>query len=209
MDAYRAIRENPGEVFAAIERIPLGKRSYYRERAKRPELLSSFERAGRFIFLNRFCFNGLYRTNLSGEFNVPYSASRTGTLPTLQDLGAAAHRLRSADLRNCDFAETIEETVSGDFIYADPPYAVSTRRIFREYHPESFTVSDIPRLADCLKRADRRGVRIVLTYADASEFRRSFSDWQLLAVRTPRNISGFAKHRRSAIELIATNIMKS
>jgi DNA adenine methylase len=208
IDAYLAIREDPVAVFDCVHSIPLGKRSYYRQRAKDPRSLTLQDRAARFIFLNRFCFNGLYRTNLAGAFNVPYSPARTGSLPTLADLELIAYRLSLAEIRTSDFSETIDSTAAGDFIYADPPYAVSTSRIFREYDPHSFAVDDIPRLADCLQRADARGAKIVVTYADSSEFRQSFSHWHMSRVRTPRNISGFAKHRRSAIEIIATNVVK-
>jgi DNA adenine methylase len=206
IETYSTIKRNPKAVHSRLSQIPLGRESYYQLRASRKGDLSTTERAARFIFLNRFCFNGLYRTNLAGAFNVPYSPRKTGQLPALTDLQNIARKLQTAQILQSDFEETIDSTVAGDFIYADPPYAISEARVFREYHPNSFAVSDIPRFANCLNRAAVRGVKVVVTYADSADFRAAFSGWDISEVITPRNISGFAKHRKLAIELIATTL---
>jgi DNA adenine methylase len=204
IETYSTIRRSPAAVHTRLAQIPLGKDSYYRLRASRKSDLSITQQAARFIFLNRFCFNGLYRTNLAGAFNVPYSPRKTGQLPTLSELQNIARTLQAADILQTDFEATIDLTGPGDFIYADPPYAISEARVFREYHPNSFAISDIPRFASCLNRAARRGATIVVTYANSADFRAAFSGWNISEVATPRNISGFAKHRKLAIELIAT-----
>jgi DNA adenine methylase len=205
IDAYNAIKNRPNAVHAALRLIPSGKESYYSLRATNPQDLDRPERAARFIFLNRYCFNGLYRTNRAGQYNVPYSPSKTGQLPSLDQLRLAASSLKRADLAAVDFEETLNRTCRGDFVYLDPPYALAARRVFTEYHPSSFSLVDLTRLSRSLSQAIARGVKFVLTYADCAEIREAFNGWEMLLVKTPRNISGFAKHRRTAIEVVITN----
>lgn len=169
--------------------------------------LPPLDRAARFIFLNRFCFNGIYRTNEKGVFNVPYAASGTGELPSWHNFKLASRALRSSVILNTDFANIINEHVqSGDFVYLDPPYAVENRRIFRQYGPQTFGLEDLGRLRDSLKLIDERGANFVLSYASSPEARVYFKEWKSKKVYTQRNVAGFAKHRRMAAELIFTNI---
>jgi DNA adenine methylase len=201
------VRDNPEGMYQQVRAYPLGKRSYNALRALQPNSLTPIERAARFLFLNRFCFNGLYRTNEDGHFNVPYSPHGTGSLPSREQLLIAAALLRRAELRSGDFETMLRETVSaGDFVYLDPPYAVSNRRVFCQYGPHSFGLGDLLRLSDTLEEIERRGAHFVLSYADCAEARNAFSGWKIRRVFTQRNISGFAKHRRRAAELIVSNL---
>src|SRR5690606_31950369 len=113
--------------------------------------------------------------------------------------------LRRARLLTSDFEEVLQQTEQGDFVYLDPPYAVRKRRIFSEYHPDSFSELDIRRLNVALREMDRRGVSFLLSYADSSEGRALTKEWNWKRVRTKRNVAGFAAHRRSAYELLASN----
>lgn len=206
IQALAAVRDNPDGVYEQAQKYPLGKRSFYRLRALEVGDLQPVERAARFLFLNRFCFNGLYRTDVHGRFNVPFSPGGTGELPSLQQLTAAAQLLRRAKLFCGDFEAIASKMVrSGDFVYLDPPYAVSNRRVFRQYGPHTFGIKDMLRLGTLLAEIDRRGARFVLSYADCHEAREIFAPWKLRRVWTQRNISGFSRHRRRAAELIVTN----
>jgi DNA adenine methylase len=201
-----AVRDHPQAVHKKVTSYPRGKRTFYQLRNLKSGDLTPIERAARLLFLNRFCFNGLYRTNLKGDFNVPFSPEGTGSLPLRRDLLAAAKSLRRAELRCGDFEGVIFGTVrAGDFVYMDPPYAVSNRRIFRQYGPQSFGLDDLGRLSAALVEINRRKARFVLTYADCREARRAFAQWDSRRVYTQRNISGFARHRRRAAELVFTN----
>ncbi|MCK4417784.1 MAG: Dam family site-specific DNA-(adenine-N6)-methyltransferase [Candidatus Latescibacteria bacterium] len=205
VETFIAVRDNPRAVHNKLVRIPLGKDSYYRIRALSTEGISTVEKAARFIFLNRFCFNGLYRTNMQGQFNVPFSSSRTGDLPSSIELLTAAKALRRADIRCADFNQVLDETDEGDFIYMDPPYAVANRRVFREYGPRCFSTSDLKRLSIALDQLDKRGVCFVVSYAFCKEALDAFRKWDIQKVFINRNIAGFAKHRRRAAELIVSN----
>jgi DNA adenine methylase len=187
--------------------LPRGSDSFYCIRKLNPADLTDVERAARFIFLNRFCFNGLYRTNAKGEFNVPFARSGTGDFPSKAAFVRSAILLRNAEIREGDFEKVLHEVVQrGDFVYLDPPYAVGNRRVFRQYGPHSFGLEDLERLRTTLVEIDARGARFVLSYAWCTEAIKSFSCWAHRRVYAQRNIAGFSKHRRKAAELIVTNL---
>ena len=202
---FLAVRDHPQAVANGLAKIPKGERSYYTIRERPLTDLDPVDAAARFIFLNRFCFNGLYRTNKVGHFNVPYGSGRTGQLPTASELRSVAKALRLCIIERSDFEKSLETTKQGDFVYIDPPYAVGNRRIFRQYGPSSFGLQDLQRLAKCLVSMDERGVKFVMSYALCAEILRFFGRWSYRSVYVPRNIAGFAKHRRRAREVIISN----
>src|SRR2546422_394974 len=175
---FVTVRDHPRAVYTRLIAFPRGKRSYKALRKINPVNLDPLKRAARFIFLNRFCFNGLYRTNLDGVFNVPFAPSGTGDLPNWKQFSAAARALRSMTILRSDFATTIRRKVrKGDFVYLDPPYAIENRRVFREYGPQTFGPEDLGRLRRTLRLIERRGAKFVLTYAASPEARRYFGGW--------------------------------
>ena len=104
-----------------------------------------------------------------------------------------------------DFEKCVNRTQAGDFVYLDPPYAVSSRRLFRQYGPCVFDLDDLPRLVASLERAESRGVDFVVSYAMCSEALDIFSRWKIRRVTVQRNISGFSSDRKRAVELLITN----
>ncbi len=205
VDTFVTVRDHPLAVHKALQQLPKGEDGYYEVRRLVPEWLSSVKRAARFIFLNRFCFNGLYRTNAKGCFNVPFSPARTGPLPTGRDLHAASVLLRNAEIVQADFQYALRGIGPGDFVYLDPPYAVSNRRVFRQYGPKTFGTEDLSRLAATLQDLDCRGVSFVVTYAFCVEAIQAFRPWNTQKVFTQRNVAGFSRYRRRAAEIIAWN----
>ena len=203
--AFQAVRDHPRAVSNRLAKIPHGKRSYYSVRKLVPCHLDSIDAAARFIFLNRFCFNGLYRTNESGSFNVPYASSGTGDLPTFSELQIISQALSVCSIRQSDFEKTLVQTRLGDFVYLDPPYAVGNRRVFRQYGPSSFGLHDLQRLADSLTTLDKRGVKFLLSYAACAEASHFFKPWPQKKIFIQRNIAGFVAHRRLAGEVLISN----
>ena len=163
-------------------------------------------RAARFIYLNRFCFNGIYRTNLAGQFNVPYSGVRCGSVPQDDVFQKCANRLRRARFINADFENVLKHAEKGDLVYMDPPFAVRARRVFREYDPSTFTHKDITRLRSWMERLNAARINFVVSYAESDEadvLRKNFS-YETVSVR--RHIAGFAAHRAMSNELLISNI---
>ncbi len=187
---------------------PSSKEEYARLRALSPTQLNPAARAARFIYLNRYCFNGIYRTNLKGEFNVPFSGDRCGSVPSTETMKRCARELRTARLVNGDFEKVLEHAERGDLIYMDPPFAVRGRRVFREYDPSTFTHGDITRLRGWMERLAAAKINFVVSYAECDEadvLKRDFS-YQTVSVR--RNIAGFAAHRTVTNEVMISNFIR-
>lgn len=206
ISAFTTIRAQPERVHALLTGFPIGEETYYRLRDEPPPASDHLYRAARFVYLNRFCFNGIYRTNRRGQFNVPFGGDRSGALPTLAQLIEASALLRRATIHSGDFETTLSGCAAGDFVYLDPPYSVANRRIFKQYGPSVFGIDDLKRLSLMLPQLDARGVKFVLSYASCSEAREFFGRWSKQCRMTTRNVSGFAKHRRKAVELLFSNI---
>jgi DNA adenine methylase len=204
IQTYRAVRDDPAGVHRTLIRFAKGRTAYERLRATRRGH-KPWE-AARFIYLNRFCFNGLYRTNRDGEFNVPYGAPKTDNLPGLDQLRVCAKLLARAHLRRADFRVPLGLVEAGDFVYIDPPYAISRRRVFVQYSSEHFSARDLDDLAACLKEIDRRGASFILSYADSQEARDLFGGWKRRRFAVRRNVAGFAGARRNHYELFVSNI---
>lgn len=206
IEAYEVIRDRPDDVHQAVSRIRRGETSYYKVRAQNPRRMGAFGRAVRFVYLNRYCFNGIFRTNRNGQFNVPYAHIKPGIIPPIEDFRKCAALLQRASLRCGDFGAIISTVRSGDFVYLDPPYAVESRRVFREYDQREFTMRDLERLGEHLQTIHRKNATFVVSYADCSEARKVFQQWPSRRIRVRRHIAGFASNRRTAFELLVTNL---
>lgn len=208
--AYKEIQLHPRSVFNRLVKIPRGHDSYYDVRRIVPATLDRKGQAARFLFLNRYCFNGLYRTNQKGAFNVPFARSGTGDPLGWSEFRAAASVLSGARLVVADFQTMLEANVRrGDFVYLDPPYALANRRVFRQYGPDTFGLEDLERLQECLKVIASRKAHFLLSYAYCREALRTFKGWQTRKLFTQRNIAGFAEDRRMAAEVLVSNFVPS
>ncbi len=207
IETYEQVRDHPRAVFNRYSKLELGKDSYYKIREINSETLDPLTSAARFIFLNRFCFNGIYRTNMKGQFNVPFSSSGTGNLQDWETLKNISKQLKQAKLSNKDYLQFLRSNArEGDFVYLDPPYAVNNRRIFKQYGPDTFGLNDLENLASYLDKLEIIGVKFLVSYAVCKEALELFDKWNTKKVYTQRNVSGFAKHRRKAVELLVSNI---
>lgn len=206
VETYNSIKKYPELVHEKAMDIPYGKDTYYTVRSLDTDSMSPVEIAARFLYLNRYCFNGLYRTNASGKFNVPFASSKTGNIPNLQAICAASIALKNAKIINTDFLKLIKRANFGDFVYLDPPYAVKNSSIFSQYGAETFGLNDLQRLAKSLFELHNRNVKFVLSYANVEEAHDLFKTWDITIVKTQRNIAGFSKFRRVEEELIVSNI---
>jgi DNA adenine methylase len=202
---YKALKRDPLRVLECFARLPRGRAAYYRIRNSLNRDSSDAEIAAHFLYLNRYCFNGLYRTNLQGCFNVPYGPPKRPLIGFTSHVLEAARRLRTATLKSQDFEATLREAGPGDFVYIDPPYAVDDRRVFREYVAGSFTRADLERLSSSLRALDASGAVFLVSYAASREGRSLARDWFSKVIVTRRHVAGFAGDRRRAREYLITN----
>jgi DNA adenine methylase len=206
VSTYKAVRSNPEAVYQILRQFPRGENAYYAVRDGVTQDSSGLWAAARFIYLNRFCFNGIYRTNMSGRFNVPYGGKGTGALPTLAKLQEVSRLLKRAELRKSDFESVLDMAERGDLVYIDPPYSVGNRRVFKQYGPAVFGLEDLRRLSAKLGELNNKGVSFVISYACCREAMIFFGSWSSQRKLTMRNVAGFSEHRRKAVEMIFTNI---
>ena len=167
--AYEQVRDNFAEVNELLRGASGSKSNYLHVRDIPPAALSPAEQAAQFIYLNRFCFNGLYRTNLTGKFNVPYGGLKSGSLPSPEMLSACATALKNTQLVAGDFENILKLVQPGDFVYLDPPYRVKAKRVFNSYNGASFTQSDLKRLRGWLEIFASQGIAFLVSYIESEE----------------------------------------
>ncbi|MCF6267223.1 MAG: Dam family site-specific DNA-(adenine-N6)-methyltransferase [Desulfuromusa sp.] len=207
---YQALRDTPLKVrrhLLAHHRMH-SIDHYYHVRQQAPRTAAT--QAARFIYLNRTCFNGLYRVNLKGVFNVPKGTKEKVILPS-DDFENVSALLQATALVSCDFADTIRQAKSGDFLYIDPPYTVRhNNNNFLKYNEHIFSWADQKRLAVCLAEAARRGVSILISNADHPCIHELYgaSYWQRMTVDRFSRLASSAKHRRGTTEAVISNYLK-
>lgn len=166
IDTWRAVQRNALGVHKEAVRRPLEKRAYYSARAERGG--GYLQRAGRFIYLNKGAFNGLYRVNLNGEFNVPWGAPKSGFICDRDNLVQVGSLLSREDvtLTRGDFDPALASAQRGDLVFVDPPYVTShNNNGFIEYNEKIFSWDDQVRLALSVQRAVARGATVLVTNA--------------------------------------------
>lgn len=175
---------------------------YYKVRDTVPRDL--LQQASRMIYLNRTCFNGIYRVNLNGKFNVP-RGSKNKVLFEDDDFEGTSRLLKNANIRLADFEVLINEANKGDLIFADPPYTVRhNMNGFIKYNEKLFSWNDQERLAKALIRAKLRGALIVSTNANHVSIRELYEDegFHIQPVSRYSSISASAESRKQFEELI-------
>jgi DNA adenine methylase len=178
------------------------KEYYYKIRQSRPRAPHAI--AARMIYLNRTCFNGIYRVNRSGEFNVPIGSKTTVILPT-DHFDKRAQIMRGTKFQTCDFEKTINKAKAGDFLFCDPPYAVMDEKSgFVGYSKNLFSWDDQVRLSKAIERARKRGVMILMTNVNHPTIRGLYDQdkYRFLDASRKCCISGINKGRNTYNELI-------
>lgn len=165
INAYRCIRSRPDLVrrHLASHQLQHCHEHYYVTRQRQTR--SRYTAAARFIYLNRTCWNGLYRVNLKGEFNVPIG-SKVNVLLDSDNFRLIAGQLAAATIKEDDFEATLKDCGEGDFVYCDPPYTVQHNyNGFVKYNEKLFSWGDQIRLRDCVAKASARGARVLVSNA--------------------------------------------
>ena len=204
IDTYTTLRDHPRAIWNRVSSMRLDSDYYYDLRSQNPASLPKLDRAARFVYLNRFCFNGVYRTNRNGMFNVARGQGHL-YVPDYEVFSAMAKALRRADLRSGDFEAVVNSAQRGDYLYLDPPYALGGKRDRGEYGVGSFREADEDRLVESIQRASRRGVSVLLSYSPSARVIDDLRGWNVRDLTVARNVAGFGGSRRQAQEILVSN----
>lgn len=206
IEFYEFLKSDPEGLYNIFCSIEVTRNKYFDVRDQFNEAGPSIERAAKFLYLNRYCFNGIFRVNLSGQFNVPWGGEKVGKPPSREDLLAASRKLQAVKIMVGDFQTVVNnEQRKGCLVYLDPPYARDEERVFREYHKDSFSTKDWDRLIETIEKIDQSGSKFILSYAGDGEIIERLSRWKVGHLDVTRNVGGFKSSRRKFREFLATN----
>ena len=203
---YLQVRDSVYAVLDALARHVYEKAHFAQVRALDPLLLSPPARAARFIYLNKTCFNGLWRVNRAGRFNVPIGRYKNPRFHDPVALITASQALRDVEIDCAPFEEAVLKAAPGDFVYLDPPYdPVSATASFASYTAGGFGWEDQKRLARACISLNRRGVRFLLSNSATDRVRELYRGFEQRRVRAPRFINSRAEGRGQVDELLVFN----
>ena len=210
VNVYSAVKD---DVDALVRHLKQHARShgrdhYYTMRDKDLSRLSETGRAARFIYLNKTCFNGLYRVNRRGRFNVPMGRYQDPPILDEPNLRAASAALQRVTVKRCDFEETLSYAKPDDFIYLDPPYhPISDTAYFTAYTKGAFGASDQEKLAHVFRELHRRGCRLMLSNSETALTLSLYrdADFRIERVSARRNINSRADRRGRIPEIVVIN----
>jgi len=201
---YQQIAKNYKPVLKLLEKMPNNEEFFYEERAKQFEKLTEIEAAARTIYLNRTCFNGLYRVNKSGGFNVPYGRYKEPKIADEQLLKSASDALRGAKIVLGDYKHVLQNFAKkGDLVFLDPPYLpISQYSDFQRYTKEQFYEDDHRDLAAEVNRLSELGCHVILTNSNHPLVHELYSEFHIEVISTKRNINSRATLRKGQDVLV-------
>ena len=207
INCWRVVRDSPHDLMESLERHKYEKDHFYQVRSMDPGGLSEAERAARFIYLNKSCYNGLYRVNRKGQFNVPFGRySRPPNFYNRENIFAISQYLSGVKLDCCPFDKAVAGAKSGDFIYFDPPYQpLSKTSNFTGYTEGSFGSEDQERLSETTRKLHRRDCLVAISNSDTREIRRLYKGFQIEEILATRTINSNANDRGKITELLIRN----
>ena len=203
VDMWRAVKYSARLVADVAESFPLDKDTYYKVRKNRSSGLTS--RAGEMLYLNRGCFNGLYRVNSSGNFNVPWGAPRSSYIVDRANLLEVQKLLRRSNtqITNLDFEEALENCRSGDLVFLDPPYVTKhNNNGFAEYNQDIFSWVDQQRLAATAESLRKKGCKVLITNAYHKDIVKLYPKFELKTLTRHSTLAGDTLRRGKVKEAL-------
>jgi len=212
INVYKTIKENPEGLIADLKTHKNESDYFYNlrilDREEKFEYYSSIKKASRVIFLNKTCYNGLYRVNNSGEFNSPFGRYKNPNIVNEVTIKAVSHYLNTNDITilNGDFEEAVKGIKKGDFVYFDPPYhPVSASSNFTGYVQGGFGVSEQLRLKKLCDNLNKKGVKFLLSNSATQFIEDLYKDYEIRYVKASRSINSNAQKRGEIKEVLIRN----
>lgn len=210
--SYVTIRDRPDSLIESLQNHAKNYHKkpdsyYYSVRQDEPK--SQIEKVSRLLFLNRTCFNGLYRVNSKGKFNVPLGRYSNPNIVNEENIFAVSNTLRSKKIQiSCrDFSSVLQDAKKGDFVYFDPPYQpVSKTANFTSYTNRDFTYDDLQKLVEVSESLDEKGCKVLHSNSNSKEVKGLFpKGWKIVEIAANRAINSDSKKRSGHTELLIKN----
>ncbi len=206
---YNVIKNDLEKLIVSLKKHKTDKDYFLEVRAQDPNKLSDVAVASRFIFLNRTCFNGMYRVNSKGGFNVPFGKYTNPLICDEDNLRKVSKALQNIDIKHQDYKEVLKKAKKGDFIYFDPPYyPVSKTASFTSYTAESFLDKEQTELRNTLVELNKRGCFVMLSNSDTPFINKIYSGIKgvrINKVQAGRAINSNGSGRGKVTEVLITN----
>lgn len=206
---YNVIKSDVDNLILSLKKHKTDKEYFLKIRAQDPNKLSDLDVASRFIFLNRTCFNGMYRVNSKGGFNVPYGKYTNPLICDEDNLKKVSKALQGIEIKHQDYKEVLKKAKKGDFVYFDPPYyPVSKTASFTSYTAESFLDKEQIELRDTVLELHKRGCYVMLSNSDTPFINKIYSGHKgirINKVEAGRAINSKASGRGKITEVLITN----
>jgi DNA adenine methylase len=215
INAYKIVRDNVDELIELLlehqTRYSNGKEKYYYSIRDEYIPKSNIELAAKFIFLNKTCYNGLYRVNRLGAFNVPHGRYINPKICNIEKLNKCSELLRISEAEiTCDsYKRILLKCERDDFIYLDPPYfPLSKTSNFTDYTKESFGIFEHNELAKEFERLDKKGIKVILSNSNSNYIWQLYNKFEIMKIKSLRNINCDSHNRKGHYDLIILNYNK-
>ena len=213
INVYEVIRDNVDELINSLKQHKNESEHFYkiRDYDRNPEVfkkLSNIQRASRMLFLNKTCFNGLFRVNNAGEFNSPFGNYKSPNIVNAPTLLAVNKYFNEAKVHisNVDYSEVLRRIPKGSFVYLDPPYdPVSATSSFTGYTRDGFDREEQIRLRECCDELDFRGIKFMLSNSATDFIKEQYSAYDIKIVKAKRAINSVASKRGDVDEVVIRN----
>lgn len=194
---YRTVATNPHEIISLLKDFQNTQEFFYEVRSWNRESLSKEMQAARTLYLNKTCFNGLYRVNKKGEFNTPYGRHKNPNIVNESGILSASRVLKDVVFENLDYKQTLQKYAEpGDFIFLDPPYLpVGKYEDFKRYTKEGFYEEDHWELASEVKRLSELGCHVLLTNSNSPLVYDLYDEFDITVIQTKRHVNSKGNKR--------------
>ncbi|WP_019505406.1 DNA adenine methylase [Pleurocapsa sp. PCC 7319] len=210
VNAYRCVQQDVEALIVDLQKHHYDQKYYYQirnsDRTSDYASWSNIQRASRFIYLNKTCFNGLYRVNSKGQYNVPFGRYKNPKIVDIENLRACSLALKDIEILTDSFLSIESKITKGDFVYFDPPYIpLNTTSSFTGYSSQGFDTETQIALRDLCLRLNKKGVRFMLSNSAAPLVFDLYSEFQIELVDMPRSINSKGDKRGKIKEVLITN----
>jgi DNA adenine methylase len=208
VEVYQTVQQEIDPLIQALQDHKNQRDYFYEVRAQDPARLTLVQRAARLIYLNKTCYNGLYRENKKGQFNVPFGRYKNPAICDERRLRAASQALQGVKLMVSDFEDVVAAAAAGDFVYFDPPYApLNSTSNFTHYNKDGFGDAEQRRLARTFHRLAGKGCNVMLSNSSAELVYELYEGrgYAMTEIKARRSINSKSDRRGPVTELLITN----